>query len=198
MNRKNLFILVPLISVFFISLATIPVSASMIDDVINGVKQIAGHDDKKEDKKFTIESKVELAPDGDIERNGEIDAGDIVRFTYVVTNTTDNGYKYSNINTGIDRTKINFIHNVIGTTGLNDDGKTIVIANVRLSPQQILTASFDARINYFQDKDVSISTEPEFFSEDKVLVVKAKKQEIVAKKIDSDKVKSLVESKKKE
>lgn len=153
---------------------------------LDGVKNALSKEEVK--KEFTIESNITLAPDGDLDKNGQIDTGDIVRFTYTITNITDQDYSFATIKTNIDRKQLNFIHNVIGTASLDDDGKTIEIPNFRIAPNQTAAITFDARINYYTNEDPAIATEAELLGNDKKSIAKSSKKEIKAKRINKDKI----------
>lgn len=156
------------------------------------VKDLFTPDPKKE---FTIESNISLAPGGDFSKNGKIDAGDIIRFTYSIKNTTDKEYAFATLKTNINRKQLNFIHNIVGTPNLTDDGETIYIPNFRLGANQSSEVSFDARINYFSKEDLSIVTTGEFISENKKSISKSEKKSINALKMVKDKVPSFIDVK---
>jgi len=157
------------------------------DDLLEDIKNLNPFAEKGN---LTIDSNITLAPNGDVENNGEIDAGDIIRFSYTITNQSDKKYAFANLKTNIDRKQLNFIHNVQGTSGLTDDGQTISVPNLRIESSQTLTISFDARINYYQDEDRTIATESEFTDDGKNLVARSEKKEVKAKKINPEKIKS--------
>lgn len=143
-------------------------------------------------QQLTISSTITLAPNGDVNKNGQIDAGEAVIFTYTIQNTTDKRYTYATLKTNIPRNSLNFIHDVVGVTGLKDDGKTIDFPNLRINPGGAKVIGFSAKINYFTDKDPIISTEPELLTEDKKSIYRSSKQEIQAKRISPDKIPSTV------
>lgn len=157
---------------------------ALFEDVVEEVKEIF----TGKEKKFTVDSEIELVAEGDVEKNGQIDAGDIVRFTYTILNTTDKDYSFATLKTNIDRKQLNFIHNIYGATSLNDDGKTIEIPNFRIGANQTATIIFDARINYFSDQDPTLITEAEFVSEDLQTVAKSSKKEIKVNRIQKEKI----------
>lgn len=163
--------------------------AAILDDLFKDIKNFINPG------KLAIDSEITLAPGGDVANNGEIDAGDIVRFSYTLTNTSDKKYAFANLKTNIDRKQLNFIHNVQGTSGITDDDETISIPNVRIEPSQSLQITFDARINYFQDSDSTISTESEFLDSDKKLIEKSAKKEVIARRISVDKINSMLNKK---
>jgi hypothetical protein len=173
--------------ILFISLFVVAIFSL---DVVKNV--LSKEEDKNvKNKEFTIEANIELAP-GDVNNNSQIDAGDIVRFTYTITNTTDQAYSYATLKTNVDRKQLNFIHNVSGTTGLSDLNDTITIPNIRVDAQEQREISFDARINYFQE-DKIITTEPEFANVDKKSIKKSFRKEIQVKKLTAEEVKKRVE-----
>lgn len=151
--------------------------AFSIPELIENIKDIFTQDPPKG---LTLDSKIKLAPEGDIDQNGEIDSGDTITFTYTINNQTDQEYPFSILKTSIPRDSLHFIHNIRGTASLSDKNKTIEIPNLRINPHQVLIISFNARINYFTDNDEIIGTEPEIVSKDKSSIFKAKKEEIKA------------------
>lgn len=167
-----------------------PASALTFEDVVDNVKNffIPKEDLNVKNKEFNLESSISLAPEGDVNNNKDIDAGDIVRFKYVITNNTDADYDSANLKTNTERKQLNYIHNVNGATGLNDKGEFIEIPNVNVSSKGEVVISFDARINYYQEDEV-LSTQPEFLDKNKKSVVKTLKKEISAKKLSAEEVK---------
>ena len=158
-----------------------PAGAFSFPDIFGNVKDLFKPNAAKE---FKVQSNIELVGDGDVNKNGQIDAGDIVRFSYAILNTTDQDYTFGILKTHIDRKQINFIHNVKGSASLSDNGETIEIPNLRMSSSlDPMIISFDARINYIHDKDIILTTEPEFISKENKSIVKAVRQEKKASKI---------------
>ncbi len=170
-------------AVLFLAIAQ-TTQAFSLPNLIDGAKNLL----TPQKKELKIDSGISLAPEGDVNKNGQIDAGDIVRFGYTLTNTTDKEYSFATLKTNINRKQLNFIHNITGTASLNDDGKTIEIPNFRIAPNQIATITFDARINYYTSEDPTIATSPEFSDSNKKSILKALKKEIKAKRINKDKI----------
>lgn len=184
------------ILLFFLSITTLlflfaqTAHASIIDDIKNRIIKV--YENTFGNKELKVDSQIYLSPDGDQNQNGEIDAGDIVTFSYIITNPASEKYRFATLKTNIDKRQINFIHNVKGATGLSDENNSVVIPNVRLDSLQILTISFDARINYFSNQDGLITTQAEFLTNDNRSLTKSEKKEIVAKKIDTKKIISTI------
>lgn len=179
-TKKKLFpvYLLVIMTVIGLSLYWAPkAGAFSLEDLLAPVKNLFNPNE------LEVDSKIELAPGGDVNANGQIDAGDIVRFSFTISNPTNQKYAYSSLKTNIDRNSINFIHNVSGATGINEKESTITFSNLRLQSGQQKTVSFDARINYYQDIDKVISVEPEFLTEDKKPVIKSPRKEIKALRI---------------
>lgn len=103
---KIKFFLIPLILlslvVLLLSALRTPAQASFLD----AVKALFSQGDKKE---FTIESDISLVPGGDENNNSQIDARDVVRFTYTIINPTDKSYAYASLKTNINRKQLNFV-----------------------------------------------------------------------------------------
>lgn len=186
-RHYKIFLLVLLPILLFFQIQS--VHAAILDDFFKDIKNFINPGN------LSIDSGITLAPGGDAANNGEIDTGDIVRFSYAITNTSDKTYAFTTVKTNIDRKQVNFIHNVQGTSGIIDDGETISIPNVRLDSSQSLEITFDARINYYQDNDRIISTESEFLDSDKKLIAKSSKKEVTARKINPDKINSILNEK---
>lgn len=191
MTNKR-FLALPLVAlvatVTFLTVAK-PSLAFSFEDIVTGAKEFILGGEKKE---LTLDSKIELAPGGDVEKNNQIDAGDILRFTYTITNTTENEYSFTTLNTHINRSLISFIHNVYGATGITNDEKAPAFTNVRIGANEQAVLSFDARINYLTDSDPTISSEAEFVNKDKKTILKATKKEIKAKRISENKIPGLI------
>ncbi len=190
--KTKIFLIFALLSTLYFSIAPTPVSASLFEDFLNemnsklrdgveGVKDFVAP--KKENKTLTLDTEIKLAEGGDVNKNGQIDAGDTITFTYTIQNLTDRKYTYANLKTNVQRNHLNSIDLVEGVTGLKDDGKTIEFPNLRIEPGSIRLISFMGRVNYFTDQDPLITTEPELESEDKQSIVKSGKQQILVKKI---------------
>lgn len=157
---------------------------------VDGVKSLItpAADKNAKNNELTVESDITLAADGDVNKNGQIDAGDTITFTYTIQNNTDKKYAYSTLKTNIQRDSLNYIRNVSGVTGLKDDGKTIEFPNLRVEPGMVKVISFDARINYFIEEDPIISTEPELVTEDKISLLKSEKKQIQGKRIKKEEI----------
>lgn len=172
--------------------------ASLFDDFMNemnktlqggvdGVRNLVSPQDSKNVSRIlSIESNIGLAPGGDINGNGQVDAGDTITFTYIIQNNTDKKYAYATLKTNIQRDSLNYIHNVSGVTGLKDDGKTIEFPNLRVEPGTVKVIGFNARVNYFTEQDPIINTEPELLTEDKKSVLKSEKKQIQVKRIKKE------------
>lgn len=190
-NRKKLLFTVVFLSLCFTFIIITPLArATIFDDIVTGAKNFVLGGEKKE---LTIDSNIELAPDGDKNSDGKIDSGDIIRFNYKISNTTINEYAFGTLKTNIDRKKINFIHNVRAVS-LNDKKDIIVFPNLRLRPGQTTEVGFDARVTYSSEEDISINTEAEYIDKEKNTVAKATRKEVKALKLDKEKLNSLLKA----
>lgn len=182
MIRKTLLTLFIVFGFFFTFFITTPplVHASFLDDIFNGVKNLFSQ------PKLTIASSIALAPGGDLNKNGQIDSGDTVKFSYTVINPTKNTYQFSELKTNTDMKTINGITNVQGILSLDDNNGKITFPNINIAPNQVRKISFEARINFSKDSDLTVNTEPELADRNNNSIFKADKQEIVAKKMDTE------------
>lgn len=176
------FLVAILVTAMLLTSTSQPVEAFSFQEIFDRVKSIFS---EKEDvrilkKELVIEPAITLVSDGDKNKNGEIDAGDVVRFIYKLTNTTEKDISLGTLNTHINRKQFNFIHNIQGTTNISDNGTSLEILNLNIYAGETLEISFDARTINTKD-DISISTEPVLNDSDKKLVTKASKIEKLVK-----------------
>jgi len=190
---------------FIASLFVFPssVQASVFSDFINSVKGTVqdGVDNVKNllgkntlGKNISIESKIELASGGDLNKNGEIDAGDIITFSYMITNPTKNVYKAATLKTNTNIKDVSGITNVRGALNLDSSKDTLSIPYLTINPGQVLVMSFDAQINFYKDADHQISTEAELVDGNSVSLVKTQKEEVTAKKMDMERFSNVTHS----
>lgn len=149
------------------------VGAFFWDDWFGKVKEVI----TGEQLPVTIDSTISLAPLGDINKNGQIDAGDTVTFSYTLTNTSNTEYAFVTLVTNIDRNQLHFIHNVRGSASLTDRGGTINIPNIRLGPLQTVSIQFDSRVNFNPSKDVVLATQPELLNSDRTVIGRSQRKE---------------------
>ncbi len=158
------------------------VQASVFGSLINNVKNFL----HPENNSLRMESKIALARGGDLKKNDQIDAGDIVTFSYTITNATKNSYKAVTLKTNVNTKEVSGVTNVQGTLNLDTSKDTISIPYLTLNPGQVLTISFDAQVNFYIDADHPISTEAELVDESNASLVKAEKKEVTAKKMEME------------
>lgn len=139
-----------------------------------------------------LTSKISLTPQGDLNANGQVDAGDVVTYSYIITNQTKNTYQFTTLKTNLDTKKINSINNVKGTLNLNTTDNTITVSNLTFTPNQVRTISFDARANFDKESDQTLSTEAELVDDQNKSLVKGQKQTVTAKKMDLERFNKFV------
>lgn len=108
-----------------------------------------------------VEGKIELAPGGDANRNGEVDAGDTVRLKFDIVNRTNQEYKFATLLTGLDRTLVYDLWNLSGASSLDDANNTITFPNVWIAPQARLSVSLDVTAQYFTEGEKRLALSPE-------------------------------------
>lgn len=166
-----------------------PARANIFDDIVTGVRNRVekGVNEAKNlfsKKELKVDSGISLVPGGDLNKNGQVDAGDSVKFSYTITNSTKNLYRFAKLQTNINAKEINSITNVRGALSLDANRDTITIPNLSIESGQVRKISFDAWINFYKDTDQSISTEAELLDDKDSLVFKAQKKEVSAKKME--------------
>lgn len=145
---------------------------------------------------MTVDSEITLASDGDVNNDGQVDAGDTVIFSYTIINENSKEFPLSVLKTNISRTRLNFIHDIRGTASLSDANGTIEIPNLFIGPNQRVMISFHARINYFQGDDQVIGTRPELIGRDGVLLLEAATREMNVRAWNQDMIPSILTRKK--
>lgn len=190
---KTKFFLIPLILLslvlLLLSALRTPAQASFLDNI----KDFLSIDDNSaKSKEFTLESQIELVPEGDENKDGKIDAGDTVIFKYIIKNSTSTPYQFVTLRTNINRINLNFIHNIKGTSSLSDQKSTIDIPNLFIKPNQDLEVSFEARVNYFDDADHTLFTQPELISSSKQKLFTSPQFGIKAKALPKGRIPSSV------
>lgn len=185
MNKVKflLFISFLITSFLFLSFSSTSAHASIIDDIKAFFSKDKNDPSKKE---FTIDTDIALAPGGDINKNGQVDAGDSIKFSYTITNPTGDTFQLATLETNVNTKEINSISNVQGVLSLDVGKDTVSIPNLNIEPNQVRKISFNARINFYKDSDQSISTEAELVDNSNASIFKAKKQEVTAKKMDTE------------
>jgi hypothetical protein len=166
-----------------------PAHAFSFADIITGAKTFLLGGEKKELK---VESKIELVDDGDLNKNGQIDAGDTIKYSFTITNTSDKTYSFGKLNTNVITTEINSLSNIKGVVSIDDSKKTIVIPNITVNPNQVRKISFEAKPNLYKDSDKTLSSEAEYVDEKNTPVFTSEKKEILVKKVDDETFNKLV------
>jgi hypothetical protein len=189
---KRLFI-IGFILLSFLVMSPQKADASILDDVVSGVKKFIFGEEKKEVKKLSLEASIQVVPGGDQNKNGIIDPGDEARFSFVIKNPTDKEYAFLNLNTGIDKKLVNFIHNYSGMSSIGVKSGKVIIQNIRILSGQESVLSFDARVNLSSKNDLVLSVEPMLVSQNSILV-NAPKQQRVVKKISKEALNKRIDS----
>ena len=128
----------------------------------------------------SVDSKVSLVPDEDLNHNGLLDGGDSVKFEYTITNPTRQGYAFASLNTHVDSSSWNFIRNIHGTTGVSQSGKEIILNNLVIGPGETRIIDFEMTAN-LNDADVTTSTTPELISANKSVLARGSVHQVEAK-----------------
>jgi len=183
MNKKLLtWVIISLILLSPLFLSTSKLAhASILDTILNSIKNTFSPS-----QQLSISSKIDLAPNGDLNKNGQITAGDTIKFTYVLSNITGNSYSFATLKTNINTTILNSLSNIQGTTSINDANHTITIPYVHLNPDQQLTISFTAQTNFNKDSNQTLSTQPEIIDQNNKSLATGQKQEVTVNKMSLD------------
>jgi len=175
----SFFCLFILTTLFFV---TPKAHAFSLGDVI---KDVTGMFISSSAPAVTVTSQIALAPNGDINHNGQISAGDTITFFYTLLNTTNTAYKFVTLQTNIDTKVLNNISNVQGAVSLNQNNTTITIPNISLDKNQVRKISFTAQINFDDSNDHHITTQPVLVGQNGKTVATGTLQSITATKMDT-------------
>lgn len=179
-------LVIPIIAIVFTVafLTSSPkVNAFSLGDIVNGIQNIFSATTQNDS--LTVASKISLAPNGDINHNGQITSGDIVRFSYTIVNTTSNSYQFVMLKTNLDTKILNDISNVQGAANVDQNNTTIVIPNLTIGKNQMRKISFDAQINFNKDTDQTISTQPLLIDQNGTTIANGSTQSVTANKMDT-------------
>jgi hypothetical protein len=184
MIKAKVLVIFSLVLFSFLIFVPSSVKAFSLDDLVKSVQQFFNPASKTPPPVLTVDSSITLTED--LNKNGQIDAGDTVKFSYFISNTTNTEYKLATLKTNLDRTKINFIHNLNGGSGMQDDGQTINFPNLNIAASQQLNVSFEASVNFDPSSDQIVATQPELVTADNQSIKGSDKKEVTVKKNSSN------------
>jgi hypothetical protein len=184
-------VVIGLFSITVFAFSASSARASFWGDIINGVRSVFS---SPTNDKPSITSDISLVSNGDLNHNGKIDSGDTVKFSYTITNPTKNNYQFADFRTNINGKVLNEINAVQGVASLRDDKGILDIPNFSLLANQVRKVSFEAKVNFSEDKDISLSTQPELFDRNVREIVLGEKKEVTAIKMDKEMFDSVVRS----
>lgn len=127
----------------------------------------------------TVDSKVSVVPGEDINHNGLLDGGDAAKFEYTITNPARQGYSFASLNTHLNSSSFNYIHNIHGTTGVDQTGKEIILSNIVVGPGETRVIDFEMVAN-LSDLDVVTSTTPELVAANKSVLARGTGRQVKA------------------
>lgn len=108
-----------------------------------------------------VEGGIELPSGGDLQKDGNIGAGDTVIFHFRVTNRTDTTYPLATLQTGIDGNLLYDIWDLRGAASLSDDNETISFPNLTIAPQSRFTISVEGTLKYFTEGEARLTVSPQ-------------------------------------
>lgn len=138
MHKRRFLFTSSLLTLSIFLCAAVTVKANILEDFINGAKKIISPEPKGELK---IDSNISFAKDGDLNKNGEFDAGDFVTFSFKIENSSDQEYPFSSLKTRIPSDSINYIRNIYGVTGVVRGENVIEFPNIYLNNNEVLNIS---------------------------------------------------------
>lgn len=158
------------------------VRAFSLQDISNSMRNLlGGENNKPEEKSLAIDSSIALLK------------GNSISFSLTITNPTQNTFHFATLKTNINSENIHSIRNLHGTLNLSEQDKTIIIPNLTIKPNQVRLISFESQIIFNQESDLTISVEPELIDEKNASIFKAQKQEITAKKSETENINKILE-----
>lgn len=106
---------------------------------------------------------IALAPDGDLNENNAIDAGDTVTLKFTITNSSSAEYSFARLETGINYNLLHDLWNLRGVASISDDNNTLSFPNLLVPPNGRFTFSVDATVNYFTEGQQQLGLTPQLF-----------------------------------
>lgn len=143
-------------------------------------------------KGVSVTASVVLAENGDLNKDKIIEAGDTVTYSYTISNTSNSVYEFATLDTHIDHSHINFIHNIKGASSLSEKRDSIVIPNLFVGAIQTVNVSFDARVN-IDTGDTSLTTAPQLLTKDRKSIAQDISHNVKTKKSGQKTLKSQTE-----
>ncbi|OGL25043.1 hypothetical protein A3A68_01070 [Candidatus Saccharibacteria bacterium RIFCSPLOWO2_01_FULL_48_13] len=110
-------------------------------------------------KDVKISSSLQFAKDGDTNKDGKFNGGDAVKFSFTLNNVTQNGGKFTTLDTGIPTKYIYYLRSITGSTGYDKGSGTIKFKNIIVYPSQTQAVSFEANLVY-STSDVDLAYTP--------------------------------------
>ena len=146
------------------------------------IKYGARFDETSTDQ-ISVEYDIELAEGGDYHQNGQIDAGDTIKFIYAIQNPTDQDYPYSVLQTQVLKENYLQTHGISGGSGLRiEDGK-VEFPNLYLQNHSLTIISVNVELRYFHNDLREISTEPTLLSQEGERLFVGEKKSVSAEPI---------------
>lgn len=113
------------------------------------------------DGQVTVEGGIERPAQGDLQKDGNVSAGDTVVFHFRVTNRTEAAYPLATLATGLDANLLYDIWNLHGAASLSDDNNTIAFPNLFISPHSRFTISVEGTLKYFTEGEARLTVSPQ-------------------------------------
>lgn len=132
---------------------------------------------------ISVEERYTLASGDPKNGDSKISGGNIVTFSFVLTNSSNQAARSVTLDTGISRKLLAFIQNVHGTTGISQDTPTVVLKNIVLLPDETQKISFDAQTLY-SPKDYEIRILPVLVDPSDAVILTGKAKTLTVAKVD--------------
>lgn len=120
--------------------------------------------------------------DGKNNTSTKVNAGDIVTFSFVLTNKGDQAARGVSLNTGISNKLLTYVQNIHGTTGVSETTPMITIQNIVLLPNETQKISFDAQLLY-SPNDYKVDIHPTLIDPSHTAVLLGKDQILSVAKV---------------
>lgn len=132
---------------------------------------------------LSIDGAYTLAKQGDLNKDGRVDGGDKVTFTFNITNKSKQAARTVTLDTGIDKTKLYGISEVKGSTGVETADNALLFKNIVLLPNTTQNLSFEAQV-VRSPTDFGIHFRPVLIDPSNQVVLKGESKNVSVNKVD--------------
>jgi hypothetical protein len=142
-------------------------------------------------KNNNVQLAVDLEPIESSKTAEELSGGDKVRLSFSLKNTSNNGEGELSLSSGLEKSKVNDIRIIKGSTGFVEENGMVVFKNVSVAPNQTQTVVIEATLN-FTLSDTELFVQPILLRQDSTELASLGKKSFKIAKNSTDEIQSTV------